>query len=186
MEESVNLHEAAGKENEQTFGKFESCRGSYEQRWSQSWEIFARAEVCCSFGIKNNSSRTFLKTQDFQKVFFTARSPDRATVKHYRFNDRRVVYVSLISFQIRTYVTKESNTFRQLLHNSSIWRLNERSWSNVTPRSLKSVTCSILLPFKFTSIEVEAARFRKRFSVTSMDLVFLRVNKHFVSCRPRI
>ena len=56
----------------------------------------------------------FLKTQDFQKIFFTARSPNRATVKHYRFNDRRVVYVTLIAFQIRTYVTKESNTFRQL------------------------------------------------------------------------
>ena len=69
-------------------------------------------------------------------------------------------------------MTKEFNTFRQLLQNSSIWRLNERLRSNVTPKSLKSVTCSMFLPFKLTSIVVEATRFRKRFPVTSMDSVF--------------
>ena len=44
----------------------------------------------------------------------TTRSPNRATVKHYRFNDRRVVYVTLIVFQIRTYVMEDSNMFHQL------------------------------------------------------------------------
>ena len=34
---------------------------------------------------------TFLKTQNFQKIFVTARSPNHTAVKHYRFNDCRVV-----------------------------------------------------------------------------------------------
>ena len=32
MEESVDHHEEAGKENEQALANFLSCRGSYEQR----------------------------------------------------------------------------------------------------------------------------------------------------------
>ena len=46
MDEPVVLNEEAGKENEQTAGKCESSRGSYEQRWSRNWEVFpARAEI---------------------------------------------------------------------------------------------------------------------------------------------
>ena len=32
MEESVDLHEEAGKEKEENVGKFKSCLGTYEQR----------------------------------------------------------------------------------------------------------------------------------------------------------
>ena len=63
-------------------------------------------------------------------------------------------------------------SFANFLHNPSIWWLNERSWSNITPKSLKWVTCSMFLPFKLTSIVVEVTRFHKHFPVTSMDLVF--------------
>ena len=45
MEESVDLQEEAGKEKRSNVGKFESCRGSYEQRWSRNWENFAGAEI---------------------------------------------------------------------------------------------------------------------------------------------
>ena len=36
-----------GKQVKKTskLGKFESCRESYEQRWSRNWEIFAGAEI---------------------------------------------------------------------------------------------------------------------------------------------
>ena len=54
--------------------------------------------MCCLFGTKNYSSRTFLKTSDFQKISFIGRSANHIAVKHYRFNDRRVVYVSLTVF----------------------------------------------------------------------------------------
>ena len=44
MTKSVDLHEEARKKGTNV-GKFESCQGSYEQRWSRNWEIFARAEI---------------------------------------------------------------------------------------------------------------------------------------------
>ena len=64
--------------------------------------------------MKDNPSCPFLETQKFQTVFFTAGSPNRTAVKQYRFNNRAVAYFALITFQVGTYATIESNAFRQL------------------------------------------------------------------------
>ena len=50
------------------------------------------------------------------RIILAARFEDAGNltaVKHYRCNDCRVVYASSTAFKIWTYVTKESNTFRQ-------------------------------------------------------------------------
>ena len=45
MEESVDLHEEAGKENEQKLANLSPAEEAYEQRLSRNWEIFAGAEI---------------------------------------------------------------------------------------------------------------------------------------------